>query len=170
MDSKAIIIGYTENPDKITSSSARISTTKGDSLTIFENASDSEKNQSLTKKVLASGHKTLVEHISFNLAFVNVSAYVEQFMIEFRLASFTVKSRRYVDFSNMGYVEPSFADQAGAPLENAAGLRELYHSHMQFLFREYENFVQSGIPKEEARILLNYTSWCNYYLSVHTLE
>ena len=43
-----------------------------DYLTIFENASDSEKNQSLTKKVLASGHKTLVEHISFNLAFVNV--------------------------------------------------------------------------------------------------
>ncbi len=170
MDSKAIIIGYTENPDKITSSSARISTTKGDSLTIFENASDSEKNQSLTKKVLASGHKTLVEHISFNLAFVNVSAYVEQFMIEFRLASFTVKSRRYVDFSNMGYVEPSFADQAGAPLENAAGLRELYHSHMQFLFREYENFVQAGIPKEDARFLLPYSYRSNFYCTVNARE
>ena len=50
------------------------------------------------------GHKSA----AFNLAFQNVSAYAEQFMLEFRLASFTVKSRRYVDFSNMGFVVPAF--------------------------------------------------------------
>lgn len=170
MDSKVIIIGYTNEPDKITSSGARISTTKGDSLSIFENASDSEKNQKLVKKVLASGHKTLVEHISFNLAFVNVSAYVEQFMIEFRLASFTVKSRRYVDFSNMGYVEPSFVDQAGIPLDNAKEMCKLYHDHMTFLFQEYENFVQAGIPKEDARFLLPYSYRSNFYCTVNARE
>ena len=34
------------------------------------------------------------------MAFENVSVFCEQFIIEFRLASFTVKSRRYVDFAD----------------------------------------------------------------------
>lgn len=170
MDSKVIIIGHTNEPDRITSSGARISTTKGDSLSIFENASDPEKNKSLVKKVLASGHKTLVEHISFNLAFVNVSAYVEQFMLEFRLASFTVKSRRYVDFSNMGFVSPSFVDKNGRPLDNAEELRSLYHEHMTFLFQEYANFVEAGIPKEDARFLLPYSYRSNFYCTVNARE
>lgn len=170
MNSKVKIIGCTNNPDRITSSGARISTTIGDSLSIFEDATDIEKNQLLVKKVLASGHKTLIEHISFNLAFNNVSAYVEQFMLEFRLASFTVKSRRYVDFSNMGFQIPSFIDKNGIPLKNANELEKLYIEHMTFLFKEYEDFVKAGIPKEDARFLLPYSYKSNFYCTVNARE
>ena len=170
MNSKVIIIGHTNNPDKITSSGARISTTMGDAFSIFENAIDTEKNQRLVKKVLASGHKTLVEHISFNIAFVNVSAYVEQFMLEFRLASFTVKSRRYVDFSNMGFIVPSFVDKNGNPLNNAGELQKIYNEHMNFLFKEYTDFVEAGIPKEDARFLLPYSYKSNFYCTVNARE
>ncbi len=170
MNSKVKIIGYTNDPDRITSSGARISTTDGDSLSIFEHATNSAKNQLLIKKVLASGHKTVIEHISFNLAFVNVSAYVEQFMLEFRLASFTVKSRRYVDFSNMGFQIPSFINENGDPLKNAGELQQLYDAHMTFLFKEYEAFVQMGIPKEDARFLLPYCYRSNFYCTVNARE
>jgi len=170
MDSTVKIIGCTEKPDKITASSARISTTMGDSLSIFENATNTEKNQALIKKVLTLGHKTIMEHISFNLAFVNVSAYVEQFMIEFRLASFTVKSRRYVDFSNMGFIVPSFTDNNGTPLKNTEELQELYHKHITFLFQEYESLIQAGIPKEDARFLLPYCYQSNFYCTVNARE
>lgn len=170
MNSKVKIIGHTNSPDKITSSGARISTTIGDSLSIFESATNTEKNQKLVKKVLASGHKTLVEHIYFNLAFVNVSAYVEQFMLEFRLASFTVKSRRYVDFSNMGFVIPSFVDKNGKTLDNAEEMHRIYYDHMIFLFKEYENFVEAGIPKEDARFLLPYSYKSNFYCTVNARE
>ena len=168
--SKVKIIGCTQEPDRITSCGARISTTMGDSLAIFEKAVDTQKNQALVKKVLASGHKTLVEHISFNLAFVNVSAYVEQFMLEFRLAAFTVKSRRYVDFSHMGFQTPSFVDGDGEPLKNAEELEKLYTEHMTWLFREYEDFVQAGIPKEDARFLLPYSYRSNFYCTVNARE
>ncbi len=170
MDSKVKIIGHTSEPDKIASSGARISTTMGDSLYIFENASDVGKNQALIKKVLASGHKTLIEHIYFNLAFVNVSAYVEQFMLEFRLASFTVKSRRYVDFSKMGFVVPSFVDKDGALLSNVGELSALYNEHMTYLFKEYEEFVAAGIPKEDARFLLPYCYRSNFYCTINARE
>jgi flavin-dependent thymidylate synthase len=170
MHSKVKIIGHTVDPDRITSSGARISTTKGDSLSIFENATNSEKNRELVKKVLASGHKSLVEHIYFNLAFVNVSAYVEQFMLEFRLSSFTVKSRRYVDFSNMGFVVPSFVDNNGVTLRNADKMQNLYNMHMSFLFREYGDFVEAGVPKEDARFLLPYSYKSNFYCTVNARE
>lgn len=170
MDGKIKIIGYTNDPDRIVSSSARISTTMGDSLAIFEGAEDTEKNQTLIKKVLASGHKTIIEHISFNLAFVNVSAYVEQFMLEFRLAAFTVKSRRYVDFSHMGFQVPSFVDKNGISLEDADELKSRYVEHMKYLFREYEDFVGAGIPKEDARFLLPYSYKSNFYCTVNARE
>ena len=52
----------------------------------------------------------ILEHCYVNLSFENVSVLAEQFLIEFRLVSFTVKSRRYVDFSKAGYLSPVFTD------------------------------------------------------------
>lgn len=170
MNGKVKIIGYTKNPERIPASGARISTTAGDSLEIFKNATNIENNQKLVKKVLALGHKTIIEHIAFNLAFANVSAYVEQFMLEFRLASFTVKSRRYVDFSKMGFVIPSFVDANGKPLGNTEELKKIYNDHMTFLFKEYGEFVEAGIPKEDARFLLPYSYKSNFYCTVNARE
>ncbi len=170
MNSTVKIIGYTENPDRIASCGARISTTAGDSLFIFEKSTDTDKNQKLIRKVLSSGHRTVIEHIYFNLAFVNVSACVEQFMIEFRLASFTVKSRRYVDFSSMGFVVPSFIDQEGMSLEDAEELETLYSRHMSFLFEKYGELTAAGVPKEDARFLLPYAYRSNFYCTVNARE
>jgi thymidylate synthase ThyX len=46
---------------------------------------------------------------------------VEQYFIERRLASFTVKSRRYVDFSGLGYHIPPRVGGQGV-----GGLQGLY--------------------------------------------
>ena len=59
MESKAIIIGHTEKPDRITSSSARISTTSGDSQYIFENSIDKEKNKENANELQESFEKQL---------------------------------------------------------------------------------------------------------------
>ncbi len=170
IDSTVQIIGCTQKPDQITAAAARISTTTGDCLSIFTHSVDTQKNQALIQKVLASGHRTIIEHIYFNLAFQNVSAYAEQFMLEFRLASFTVKSRRYVDFSNMGFVVPAFIGQNGSPLPDAAKLEARYREHMSFLFQEYEAFCEAGIPKEDARFLLPYCYRSNFYCTVNARE
>lgn len=170
MDSKVLIISCTTDPDRIVSSSARISTTEGDSISIYNAALDSGKNARLIERVLSSGHKSIIEHIVFNLAFVNVSACVEQFMLEFRLASFTVKSRRYVNFRNMGYVVPAFLDSQAQPLKNSDKLAELYHNHMTWLFEEYGELLDNGISKEDARFLLPYSYKSNFYVTVNARE
>src|SRR5699024_10976512 len=96
------------NPEalRVVASSARISTQQGTALEIYDRGGEREKDLKLVGKVLASGHKSVMEHQTLSVAFNDVSVLVEQFVIEFRLASFTVKSRRYVDFSDAGYVIP----------------------------------------------------------------
>ena len=88
--SEVKIVGYSNCGESLCAAGGRISTQPGDVYDILEKSKDAEKNASLIQKVTKSGHNSVIEHLFFNLAFRNVSVVVEQFMIEFRLASFTV--------------------------------------------------------------------------------
>ncbi len=161
VNSKAIIIGMTSTGEQIPAASGRISTKPGTALEILEASGDAEKNASLISKVTRSGHNSTVEHTVFNLAFQNVSVFTEQFIIEFRLASFTVKSRRYVDFGTLGYYIPQFGSKA---------VQDKYIAHMNYLYGEYTSFIDAGIPKEDARFLLPYSLYSNFYCTLNARE
>ncbi len=169
MRGRVTIINYNTNAHSIVSAAGRISTTEGSADEIYEASLHNEEaaNRKLIKKILSSGHESVLEHIMINLSFDNVSVYVEQFMIEFRLASFTVKSRRYVDFGKMGYVVPDFSRYEEADQES---METLYKNHMDFLFEEYNNFVKMGIPKEDARFVLPYCFRSNFFCTVNARE
>lgn len=157
----AYIIGVTDCTQDVCAASGRISTQSGTALEIFERSHDEEKNTNLIGKVTRSGHTSTVEHAFFNIAFENVSVVVEQFMIEFRLASFTVKSRRYVDFSDCGYYLPEFRSEED---------KALYEITVKGLFDTYDKLCENGIPKEDARFVLPYCFFSNFYCSLNGRE
>ena len=154
-----MIIGINESGEKVSSASARISTTSGDAFATLEKSQNRQKNLNLINKVLSSGHYSIAEHTVFNIAFCNVSAVVEQFMIEFRLASFTVKSRRYVNFSDAGFYTPQkFLND------------KKYEDHINRLFALYSDLIEHDVPKEDARFLLPYSFYSNFYATVNARE
>ena len=110
MQGHVSILSVSPEAAAMIASGGRISTMDGTADEIYANSlsAGQEKNEKLIGKVLSSGHTSVLEHCYVNLSFENVSVLAEQFLIEFRLASFTVKSRRYVDFSKAGYVSPVF--------------------------------------------------------------
>lgn len=165
LQSSVKIIYHNENAHSIVASAGRISTTKGRSGEIYERSCqrDEKENINLIQKILSSGHTSVMEHAFVNLAFDNVSVFVEQFMIEFRLASFTVKSRRYVDFGKMGYIMPDFDG-------TAPQIRDEYQKHMEYLFEEYAYLLEQGVPKEDARFVLPYGFRSNFYCTVNARE
>lgn len=160
-NSKAIIIGLTDTGEKIPAASGRISTQPGTATEILELSKDPAKNANLISKVTRSGHTSTIEHTVFNLAFQNVSVLVEQFVIEFRLASFTVKSRRYVDFANLGYYTPRFESKL---------VQDKYIEHMNYLYSEYQHLIDNNIPKEDARFLLPYSLYSNFFCTLNARE
>lgn len=163
MTHKAVakIISWNTDSEAVCASAAKISTTAGNANEIFETTKDSTKNTDLIKKVLRSGHKSVIEHAVFSIAFWDVSVFVEQFLIECRLASFTVKSRRYVDFSNLGYHIPS---------ELCGNSLALYRDYMDLLFNGYKALLEMDIPKEDARFLLPYSFCSNFYCTLNARE
>ncbi len=145
----------------VAAASGRISTKNGSALSIFNSSENNSNNLNLIKKVLSSGHKSLIEHITFNIAFNNVSAFVEQFIIEYRLASFTVQSRRYVDFRDVGF----FIDESLPDI-----IKIQYENNMVRLFNDYTELVELGIPKEDARFVLPYCFFSNFYCTCNARE
>lgn len=157
----AKIIIQNADAQRVVASSARISTQQGTALEIYDRSGDRDKDLKLVAKVLSSGHRSVIEHQTFSIAFDNVSVLAEQFIIEFRLSSFTVKSRRYVDFSDAGYVIPE-------GLNNA--VKEIYVQRCEALFAAYERLLELGIPKEDARFLLPYGFRSNFFATLNARE
>ena len=158
----AKIIGMSDQGIKISSAAARISTTEGTAFSVLAKSNESdEANVKLIGKVLNSGHKTVIEHHCFNVAFNNVSVIVEQFLIEFRLTSFTIKSRRYVDFSDAGYYMPEIQNPDD---------KELFENTTKRLFADYNNLMKQGLIKEDARFLLPYNFKSNILCTVNARE
>lgn len=157
----AYIIGCTDCNEEVCAASGRISTQSGTALEIFERSHDKEKNRNLINKVTKSGHTSTIEHIFFNIAFENVSVVVEQFMIEFRLASFTVKSRRYVDFKDCGYLVPEFKCDED---------KEKFIAVMDKMFSAYAYLTENDVPKEDARFVLPYCFYSNFLCSLNGRE
>lgn len=151
------------NPDAlaVAASAARMSTQQGTALEVYARSGDREKDLKLIGKVLASGHKSVIEHQTLSVAFDDVSVMVEQFVIEFRLASFTVKSRRYVDFSQAGYVLPDNLNDTQ---------NEAYAGHMKALFAAYQTLLDMGIPREDARFVLPYSLRSNFFMTIDARE
>ena len=163
MQGHVTILGVTPNIEAMIASGGRISTMDGTADEIFEMslAAGREKNEKLIGKVLSSGHTSVLEHGFVNLAFENVSVLAEQFLIEFRLASFTVKSRRYVDFSKAGYVSPELEHDAQ---------REIFDETVRTLFAIYDELEAAGVPKEDARFVLPYCFCSNFFCSMNARE
>lgn len=162
MKGHAKIIGFTPEPDRIVSCAGRISSTPGTACELYAaSAGAGEKNARLIGKILSSGHSSVTEHAAVNLAFEDVSVFAEQFMIEFRLASFTVKSRRYVDFASAGVYEPALAECGG---------EELFRRAVASLFDLYGRMESAGVPREDARFVLPYCFHSNFYCTVNARE
>lgn len=157
----AFVLSETKNGERIVSCGGRISTKQGSAIEIYKKSTDKEKNINLISKVVSSGHTTVLEHHYFNIAFNNVSVFVEQFLIEFRLASFTIKSGRYVNFEKAGF---------NLSNEFLAEQKEVISKHYKKMFNVYNEFIKAGVPIEDARFVLPYGIKTNIYMSVNARE
>ena len=136
------------------STAGQLSREKGTVLDVYERRTDSEKNLKLASAVIGYGHKTISEHDYLVFALQDVSRFVEQTVISYRLTSFTIKSGRNVDFRTAGYYVPDFRDKDGKILPNNTELRNMYTKYMDTVFAKYGEYVDDGVPVEEARYAL----------------
>ena len=148
----------------------KLSRFKGNVFEVLENCNDYEKNLKLIKRIISMGHKSIIEHDYLVFAISNVTPIIEQTIIGNRLTSFTIKSRREVDFRTAGFYTPEFRDSNLNIHPQNEQLKEKYQKHMQYLFNTYGELVDKGIDVEDARFILPYCFHSNIIMGLDARE
>lgn len=148
----------------------KLSRFPGNVTEVLESCNDYESNLKLIKRIIKMGHKSIIEHDYLVFALNDVTPIVEQTLIGYRLTSFTVKSRREVDFRTAGFYTPEFRNKSGEIHEKNEELKEEYNKHMKMLFNTYGDIVDKGVNVEDARFLLPYSYHSNFIMGVNGRE
>ncbi len=159
-----------EERAKIVSTAGNLSRTPGTVFSVFDDRTDYEANVKLIKRIIAMGHKTIIEHDYYVFGLQDVTPIIEQTLIGYRLTSMTVKSRREVDFSKAGYYIPTFHDEDGNISKDNEELTKTYKEYMDSLFASYEKYIEQGIKKEDARFILPYSYHSNFIMGLDARE
>ena len=155
---------------QIVASAGNLSRADGTVTQVFESNNDYDKNLKIARAVVGYGHKSIAEHDYIVFALEDVTPIIEQIIIGYRLTSFTIKSRRNVDFRNVGFYVPDFHDKNGNILENNKELKKQYKVYMQSLFDKYGEFVDEEIPVEDCRYILPYCYHSNIIMGCDANE
>lgn len=157
---------------RIVATAGKLSRFPGTVTEVYKSSKDYEKNKKFIERVIAMGHDSITDHDYLVFALENVTPLVEQIIIQERFSSFTIKSRREVDFSKVGFITPDFRDKKYKILKNNSLLKQKYRKHMHFLFKSYQKLVDLGLKKEDARFVLPYSFHGNIIMGIdaHTLK
>ena len=166
--------GYTKDEldsrIKKVAAAGKLSRYPGNVLEVLETCNDTEKNIKLVKRIIGMGHKSIIEHDYLVFALCDVTPIIEQTIIGNRLTSFTIKSRREVDFRNVGFYIPEFRDKSLNTHKDNEKLKEKYINHMKYLFNTYGDIVDLGINIEDARFVLPYSYHSNIIMGLDARE
>ena len=155
---------------QVLATAGSLSRAKGTVSDVFESRGTFENDLEFVKKVMGYGHTSICEHDYVVFGLQDITPIAEQTLLGYRLSSFTVKSRREVDFRNVGYYVPEFKDENGNILENNERLQEIYNNYMQSLFNKYGELVDEGLPFEDCRYILPYSYHSNMIMGCDANE
>lgn len=155
---------------QIVASAGNLSRARGTVTDVIKKNSDYESNLKLARAIISYGHRSISEHDYLTFALEDVTPIIEQIIISYRLTSFTIKSRRNVDFRNVGFYIPDFKDNNGNTLNNNKELQNKYMLYMKSLFDKYGDLVDEDLPIEDCRYILPYCYYSNIIMGLDANE
>jgi thymidylate synthase (FAD) len=107
-----------------------------------------DKVKDLLNKVISSRHHSVLEHASFTFSVEGISRALLAQLTRHRIASFSVQSQRYVKFkSGLDFIFPE-------TIKKDEKLLEKYNNFLENTENLYKEFLEAGIPAEDARYIL----------------
>lgn len=148
---KVYLIAHTPDPEAIVAAAAKICYSPLSVEEIISNAMDGD-NASYIKKLAGMGHESPIEHVSFTFAVAGVSRALLAQLTRHRIASYSVRSQRYVSEIGFGFVVPPeiAADpQTAYIFDGAMGALDM--EYRQLVKRLTARHVENGMAKTDAR-------------------
>ena len=143
---KVKLLEHTPNPERVVAMAARLCYSPIGAEELSEKLSD-EQVKKMVEKMVALGHASTIEHVSFTFGIEGVSRVLTQQLVRHRIASYDQQSQRYVAEHDFEYIlPPTIAAQPAA--------REKFTALMKEIRQTYDELTEAGIPKEDARYVL----------------
>ncbi len=130
---KVKLLAHTENPERIIATAAKLCYSSSDIEHIHEGL-DEEKTESFIQRLMDLGHESPTEHVTFTFGVEGVSRALLAQITRHRIASYSVKSQRYVTEGQFQYiVPPAIKDDKKAS--------EIYVQTMEYLQKQYDELA-----------------------------
>ena len=141
------LLYHTPDPERAIATAARLCYAPVGAKELMETMPP-ERVASVLSTIMAGGHFSTLEHVSYTFAIDGVSRALTHQLVRHRLASFNQQSQRYVKFKEgIEVIKPDTI----AKNEKA---NALFDSAMQVAEQAYADLVELGIPAEDARFVL----------------
>ena len=151
---KVTLIEHTPNPEKVIAAAAKLCYSSSDIDSLYDGL-DSEKTQKFIAHLMSLGHESPVEHASFTFGIEGVSRALLAQITRHRIASYSVKSQRYVNETDFTYVTPP--EISASPeaeeffVETMDLIKDSYEKLASILKKNhYERLVSQGVSENEA--------------------
>ena len=143
---------------------SQLSNGKGDPMALAELAAsvcyDSKPTErcSIVRQCIASGHMSVLEHVSFTFHIEGISRACLAQLSRHRHISLTVRSQRYCREDNFQYVNPLPDGSYGA---------RVFESYMEDARANYVDMVDAGVAPEDARAVLPNACCTELYMTAN---
>jgi len=151
------LLQYTPEPEKLIAAAAKLCYSSSNIDDIMSGL-DKEKTDSFLKMLLDLGHESPIEHVSFTFGIEGVSRSLLAQLTRHRLASYSVKSQRYVKEGQFEYVIPPEIE--GIPEAREKFLfameqdQKLYDEITDILMKKhYDDFLKQGKSEKQAKTM-----------------
>ncbi len=156
------LLTYTPEPEKIVAAAAK-NCYSGAGAQALMDGMDGAEVEKFLNKFMSMGHESVLEHVSFTFSVDGVSRSLLAQITRHRIASFSVKSQRYVKEKSFERVTPHTIE------ENIHAL-ELFDAAMILAEETYRGLLDMGIPKEDARFVLPNACATNILFTMNARE
>ena len=144
---KVKLISHTPDPERLVAMSARLCYSPIGAAELVETMSSAQV-ESLLTKIVEMEHLSTFEHVSFTFAIEGISRVLTHQLVRHRIASYSQQSQRYVSEHDFEYIMP--------PTIGASSLaKEKFEQLMQTIRSTYDELMELGINKEDARYCLS---------------
>lgn len=151
---KVQLLQYTPDPEKLIAAAAKFCYSKSDVDGIMEGL-DGEKTASYVQMITNLGHSSVMEHSSFTFGIEGVSRSLLAQITRHRIASFSVKSQRYVRENMFEYVIPpeiEANEEAKAEFVKAMEEDQRHYEKLTAILKQKHKaeFIKNGMSEKEA--------------------
>lgn len=140
---KVELVSHTPNPLEVIYRSARQCYSMRGYCNI-RNTSNEEMSK-FVSDLLAGGHESPLEHVTFTYAITGVSRALSHQLVRHRIASYSQQSQRYVEARDFDFVVPPSLDEDG---------KKYFELVMDTIAIAYDSLIQAGVAPEDARYVL----------------